>query len=190
MPHLNLEFFNDLKGFTQDFLSIYSTFVETGTYRGMTAFAMEPYFKTIHTIEIDNELYYSTKSRYSGNKIIFYLGDSSYLLEDICQKINTPTIFFLDGHWSAGDTGKGEKDCPLYDELTQIMNHFRSDAIIIVDDFRLFGKGPSTNTEVCNWEYINKEKVLNIVSSRLVDEYHLPSNLDKYDRLIISIKSL
>jgi hypothetical protein len=190
MPDFNQNFFTLIKGYSSDFFTNYPVFIETGTYNGWTTFAMEPYFKEIHTIEIKKEIYEKTKSKYNGNKIIFYLGDSSIVLKDICENVNQSSIFFLDGHWSAGDTGKGEKDCPLYEELTNIMKHFKQDAIVIIDDFRLFGKGPSTNTEVCDWEDISKENIIKITSDRLTNIYNLPSNLQKDDRLILHIKSL
>ena len=189
MPDFNKNFFTLIKTYSNDFFTNYPVFIETGTYNGLTTFAMEPYFKEIHTIEIKEDIFNNTKSKYNGNKINFYLGDSSKLLQNICINVQQPSIFFLDGHWSAGDTGKGNKDCPLYEELTAIMNYFKQNAIIIIDDYRLFGKGPSTNTEVCDWENISKQGVLDIVKDRLIDEYHLPSNLDEKDRLILHIKS-
>jgi len=188
MPNFNKNFFTLIKNYSDDFFTKYPVFIETGTYNGWTTFAMEPYFKEIHTIEIKKEIYEETKSKYNGNKINFYLGDSSKLLTKICINVEEPSVFFLDGHWSAGDTGKGDKDCPLFEELTEIINHFKQTAIIIIDDFRLFGKGPSNNTEICNWENISKQGILDIVSDRLTDEYHLPSNLDEKDRLILHIK--
>ena len=38
-----------------------------------------------------------------------------------------------------------------------------------------------------DWENISKQNVLDIVKDRLMDEYHLPSNLDEKDRLILHI---
>ena len=48
---------------------------------------MEPYFNEIHSVEIKEEIYINTKSKYNGNKIKFYLGDSSIILKDICNNI-------------------------------------------------------------------------------------------------------
>jgi hypothetical protein len=190
MPHFDNNFFKLLNGYTDDFFNKYPIFIETGTYNGWTTFKMEPFFKKIHTIEIKPDIYELTKSKYHGDKINFYLGDSSIMLKEICQSVDEPAVFFLDGHWSAGDTGKGAKDCPLYEELENIMKYFKHSAIIVIDDFRLFGKGPSTNTEVCNWEDISKQNVLSIVKYRLTENYNLPSNLHEQDRLILHIKPL
>ena len=190
MPHFNHTFFSLLKNYNANFFSEYKIFIETGTHLGNTTFAMEPYFEKIHTIEIKESLFENTKSKYKGNKIQFYLGDSSILLKDICLNIKMPAVFFLDGHWSAGDTGKGLKDVPLYEELYNIINFFENKAIIIIDDFRLFGKGPNTNTEIVNWENINKNNILDIVNKRLSLCYNLPSNMDTDDRLILHINKL
>jgi len=190
MPHLDKDFFFLLKNFNDTFLYEYDTFIETGTHLGNTILQMEPLFNDLHTIEIKKDLYESTKSKYNGNKITFYLGDSSLLLKNICLLVDKPAIFFLDGHWSCGDTGKGTKDVPLYEELKNIINFFKNKAIIIIDDFRLFEKGPITNTEIVNWEDINKNTVLEIVSKRLSMNYHLPSNLSHDDRLILHINKL
>ena len=159
----------------------YKIFVETGTYLGETIFRMEPIFKELHTIEIKKQLYDSVRRNYKGNKITFHLGDSSYKLKEIVKKLNENAIFFLDGHWSAGITGRGEKDCPLYEELSAIVNHFPHKAIIIIDDIRLFGRGPKTGNRY-NWEDISSEKILDVIKDRII------SNEIIGDRMIIYLK--
>lgn len=69
------------------------------------------------------------------------------------------------------------------------MKYCLYNSIIIVDDVRLFGKGPNKGTEICNWEDINTEKILNIVNERLENYYFLNSELSENDRLILHIKS-
>ncbi|MEX0597620.1 MAG: hypothetical protein WD512_14100 [Candidatus Paceibacterota bacterium] len=186
MPSLDKSFLLQL----QDNYMNYKTFIETGTWTGNTTFAMEPLFDKIYTIEIKEEFHDAVKSRYNGNKIEFLLGDSSTVFEYLLPRINDKSIFFLDGHWSAGDTGKGKKDCPLFEEVTHINNLFKNEAIIIVDDYRLFGRGPNTNGEICNWEDISKDGLLNCIKNRISKVYHLDSVCAQKDRLIIHINAL
>ena len=63
---------------------------------------------------------------------------------------------------------------------------YQHDAIIIIDDFRLFGLDKSSGQD---WSEINKEKLLNILQSRINNVYHLDSNISKNDRLIIHINA-
>ena len=185
MPSLNLLFLTKL----QDDYKKYSCFIETGTYNGDTTFALEPFFDKIHTIEFSQKYYTNTKNRYSGNKINFILWDSSIVFENLLPTITDKCIFFLDGHWSGGDTGHSAKDCPLTEEITLINNLFQNDAIIIIDDFRLFGLNKTTGKLGEDWSQINKETLLNILKTRIDKVYHLDSECAKDDSLIIHIKA-
>jgi len=188
MPSLEISFFDKIK--KDNIFDNYPTFIETGTYLGETILNLEDKFTKLYTIEIKKEYYDNVRKTYKGEKINFILGDSSLVLNNLCKFLENNSIFFLDGHWSAGNTGKGEKDCPLYEELNAINNNFKYQAIIIIDDVRLFGKGPNKGDEICNWEDINIKNILKIVENRLEDSYYLDSNLDKNDRFILHIKNI
>lgn len=186
MPCINIDFLLKL----QDDYKNYNIFIETGTYLGETIFNMEKFFKKLYTIEIKEEFYKNLINNYKNNKINFILGDSSIKLPKILKNLNDKAIFFLDGHWSAGNTGKGNKDCPLLEELQNINRYYKNKGIIIIDDVRLFGKGPNKKNEICNWENISYDKIFKILQKRISKIYFLPSELYKYDRLVIHIKSL
>lgn len=184
MPSLTIDFLNELL----DDYTKYSCFIETGTYEGGTIFALEPYFDKLHTIEFSEKYYNNTKNEYNGCKINFILGDSSIVFESLLPTITDKSIFFLDGHWSVGDTGKSAKDCPLDEEITHIYNLFQNEAIIIIDDVRLFGLGSSSGLNE-DWSKINKDNLLTILQSRINQVYHLDSTYAKNDRLIIHINA-
>ncbi len=180
MPSLDYSFLKLLK----DDYTKYNSFIETGTLNGDTTFALEPYFNKLYTIEFSKTYYNRTKSKYHGNKINFILGDSSIVFEKLLPSITDKCIFFLDGHWSSGDTGRSNKDCPLEEEITHINNLFTNEAIIIIDDVRLFGLKLYED-----WSKINKETLLTILQPRINNVYHLDSACAKDDRLIIHINA-
>jgi len=182
MPALDISLLDKL----QEDYTKYNCFVETGTLYGKTIFAVEPYFNKLYTIEISNKHYTNAKNKYTGNKINFLLGDSGIVFKSLLPTINEKSIFFLDGHWSSGDTESGEKHVPLQEEITHINDLFQNEAIIIIDDFRLFGK---RDGGIVDWTNINKDVLLKILASRLNKCYNLESNLDKDDRLVIHINA-
>lgn len=184
MPSLSKDFLTLLKN---DYTK-YPCFVESGTHMGETIFAMEQYFNRLYTIEFSERYYNTSKSLYNGDKIRFILGDSGIVLKDLSQELSENCIFFLDGHWSSGDTGKSEKDCPLVEEITHINDYFLYEAIIIIDDYRLFGLDKSSGKLDEDWSKINKDELLSILKSRITKVYHLDSQYAKDDRLIIHIR--
>jgi hypothetical protein len=186
MPQLLYE---TLEQVTDD-LSLYPIFVETGSLHGQTILGVEKYFEELHTIEIKEQFYNNLVKQYKGNKIRFHLGDSSIVLNKVIKTLNNNAIFFLDGHYSGGDTGKGDIEVPLYEEVQSIVNEFKHKCIIIIDDYRLFGIGPNNDpSTVCNWENISKNSILTIVKDRLTSSFHLPSELGSDDRLVLHLNS-
>ena len=185
MPPINQSFLQTL----QDDYTKYPCFIETGTLFGDTTFELEPYFDKLYTIEFSEKYYNGAKEKYSGDKINFILGDSSIEFNTLLPSISDKCIFFLDGHWSGGDTGHSEKDCPLEEEITHIFHLFQQEAIIIIDDFRLFGLDPSSGKLGEDWSQINKEKLVTILQPRINKMYHLDSDYAKDDRFIIHINA-
>lgn len=121
-----------------------TTFVETGTFLGDTTIALSGKFSRVHTIEVEPTLASLARARFAGRpSITVHEGDSAALLPDLCRRIETPCLFYLDGHYSGGYTGKGEKECPAIEELSAIFTHTRQPFRIIMDDARLFGTDPS-----------------------------------------------
>ena len=167
MPSIDKKFLSLL----QDDYTKYKTFIETGTLTADTTFEMEPHFEKLFTVEIKKEFYERARSRYKGKKIEFLLGDSSNVFNHILPTINTDAIFFLDGHYSSGNTGKGSKDCPLIEELSIINKSFVKSGIIIIDDRRLFGKGPTVGNCAEDWLNITEAAVLDTIRDRITNTY-------------------
>jgi hypothetical protein len=120
-----------------------SILVETGSFLGDMVEAQKRRFNQIFSIELGVDLYRNTSKRFKRNEQIkILLGDSGKVLPDILSEINEPAIFWLDGHYSAGITAKGDKDCPIYEELNAIFNSKKINHILLIDDARCFnGEG-------------------------------------------------
>lgn len=177
----------DILTFIKDNYKNYKYFIETGTYKGETILKMEDYFEKLITIEYSPELFFKNKFKYNGNKINFILGDSSQKLPLILPYINKPTIFFLDGHWSCGDTGRSNKDCPLIEEINAINQKFRNKAIIIIDDINDFGKKKKSGAD---WSDISEIEILKILEKRTMNYYYKGGLYYDKEKLIIHINKL
>jgi archaellum biogenesis ATPase FlaH len=132
---------------------------------------MAKIFEHVYTIEIQLDIYNAAlnkKNELKLNNVSIYLGDSSKVLPDIIKSINVPIIFYLDGHWSRGNTGRGDKDVPLLEELTAIDSRNHHD-IIIIDDFRLF-----ETTQWENWKDISLANIRNCFKNKkIVTEFSI-----------------
>src|SRR5215831_18396662 len=65
-------------------LSTYSTFIETGTFKGATISLVAPLFERCHTMELDEALYWRTRARLNRlhPNVFWYCGSSAELLPD------------------------------------------------------------------------------------------------------------
>lgn len=117
--------------------------VETGTYMGDMVEAQKARFKKIISIELSFDLFKQAQKKFNKDDNVFIVqGDSGKVLSEVLKDINEPAIFWLDGHYSAGITAKGEKECPIFEELNAIFNSKRFEHILLIDDARCFiGKG-------------------------------------------------
>lgn len=78
-------------------------------------------YDKIISIELGEDLYNNAKNRFKDDKNVTILkGDSGKVLPTILSDLNHPIIFWLDGHYSALITAKGEIDCPIFEELNAI----------------------------------------------------------------------
>lgn len=120
------------------------TFIETGTFRGDTIWMFRKRFRKIVTIEVQDDLAALARQRFRKHPHVSVIhGDSASVLADVCKDIDGPCLVYLDGHYSAGFTGSGEKECPITEELQALFSHLKHPFRILIDDARLFGSDPS-----------------------------------------------
>jgi hypothetical protein len=120
------------------------TFVETGTYMGDTPWALRDCFRKLYSIEVQPELAAIARKRFSRYpEVEIVQGDSAKELSGLMGRVEEPALFWLDGHYSAGITGRGAKDCPIYEELEAIAGGMRGLFSIMIDDARCFGTDPA-----------------------------------------------
>lgn len=115
--------------------------IETGTYLGDTIEATKAFFEQLYTIELSEELYEKATERFKNDIHIKVIqGDSAKVLPQIMDEIEEKTLFWLDGHYSAGITAKSNKNTPILEEIDSIYNApEKIKHVILVDDARLFG---------------------------------------------------
>jgi len=147
---------------TRDVLSKYAgrarVFVETGTHIGKTTkIAASLGFDRVYTIELAEHFYKAAERMFSGTpNVRCIFGDSTEKLGEILEELNETAVFWLDGHWSQGDTACGDKAVPLYEELRVIGEHHIKNHIILVDDLRLMG---NPDEPIKDWQSISLDSV-------------------------------
>jgi len=123
------------------------TLVETGTYYGAMIEALRGDFDTIYSIELSEELHRQAVLRFADQAHVELIhGDSGQALKALLERIKMPSLFWLDGHYSAGVTARGDKDTPIVEELSHIFSAPDIGHVIYVDDARCFGVEPGYPT--------------------------------------------
>lgn len=115
-------------------------FIETGSYMGDgIQLAMDSGFDDIFSIEVSNKYFKICEERFIGNKNVkMILGDSMYELSKLLDNYrNDRFTYWLDGHYSDGDTGRGSKDFPIMIELESILKRNVNGEVIYIDDMRI-----------------------------------------------------
>lgn len=115
------------------------TFIETGTYQGHMVRAVRRCFERIWSVELDSKLFHAAQRRFRHYKHISILhGDSGKVLPEILSILDVPCLFWLDSHYSGGETAKGEQETPIRRELVEILTHPAAGHVILIDDARCF----------------------------------------------------
>jgi hypothetical protein len=131
-----------------------TVFVETGTFHGGTTRWASGHFNSVYTVEKSESIFALNNKELSKLKGVKpLLGDSRELLPRILAEIGDhKTIFWLDGHWSGGETAGSDDECPLLGELACLSK--RKEDIILIDDARLFLSVPPLPHKPSDWPTI------------------------------------
>lgn len=116
----------------------HNIFIETGTHKGNMINGVKGYFRKIYSFELGRDLWFSSFKRFRYNhsiKIIW--GDSAEELPKILEVIKEPCLFWLDAHYSGGETARADEDTVIEKELAVVLKHPYNHTILI-DDARLF----------------------------------------------------
>ncbi len=115
------------------------TLVETGTYLGATVNACKDAFDRIYSIELNDDFFVRARRKFASCPHITVLqGDSAEVLPSILSQLQQPALFWLDAHYSGGQTAKAEIETPIMRELALIFAHHVKGHVILIDDARCF----------------------------------------------------
>lgn len=129
-------------------------FVEGGTYKGETAKNMSTNFRKVYTIEKSDIMFdIGSENLKDIDNITMFKGDTRDYLHDILKN-NDNILFWLDAHWSGGDTYGEEDECPLVEELEIIFEYSNKNKVILIDDARLFLAPPPAPHNYQNWQSV------------------------------------
>ena len=133
-----------------------ANWVETGTYKGTTTNFLSIRFPHVYTIEPEQNLYNAACKRLDGRNVTLFNDVSEKIFPILLPKLNGDINFWLDGHYSAGKTFKGQKDCPIEDELNAIEENLENFAkiSILIDDVRLFLPKSSNYSDYPSIDYL------------------------------------
>ena len=127
--------------------------IETGTLHGGGARLMGELFESAVSIELSPELATAAGQELAAvDNVEILQGDSRELLPTLVDA-EQPTLYFLDGHWSGGETAGQEFECPVLGEVTALSAGHRDDCVVI-DDARLFTASPPPPHDPDKWPTI------------------------------------
>jgi hypothetical protein len=115
-------------------------FIETGTYLGQSLENVCGLFERSISIELSEELHAAARRKFADEAhVTLLLGDSARRMADAAELCaGLPTLYWLDAHWSAGNTARGDENTPILAELTLIAERASADDVVLIDDMRNF----------------------------------------------------
>ena len=118
-----------------------STFIETGTFRGVNIFFHSHHFKYVYGVEIDE--FYAQMSRYrvrhSENVIVFHMSSDAFLTKFISyykMMGRTDTVFiYLDAHFHNPGAKTKEERWVVINEIKALRGF--QNCVLVIHDFKL-----------------------------------------------------
>jgi hypothetical protein len=96
-------------------------------------------FDRVYSIELDNELYRQAQRRFARDRhVTIIMGDSGRLLPELLNRIEEPSLFWLDGHYCGEGTAWTVEQTPILSELQAVLSHRCAQHVMLIDDARLF----------------------------------------------------
>ncbi len=113
-------------------------FVETGTFKGETTWALKDEFDSVVSVEVYKPLADEAKALFAGTPHVNIIeGDSAREMPSILAGLHQPALFWLDGHITPGGS-KGKLKTPILIEIETILSHHIKGHVLVIDDARLF----------------------------------------------------
>ncbi len=115
-------------------------FIETGTYLGDTITRALLQFPLVHSIELDHTLARAAMMQFQTHPHVkIHEGDSPVILNQLLPTLQEKKmVIYLDANYNGGLTAKGNVNDPILTELENIKKNGITDALLIIDDARLF----------------------------------------------------
>lgn len=179
----------------------FTDFVETGSLFAHTSIHASFWFDHVTTIEISDFLYEFIKELPSARPNIRVLhGDSPSCMPEVLARLQGPTVFFLDAHWSGDDTtnylefdgyphptghkGKSKtpnskEQKPILQELQQIYEGCKFPALIIIDDWNLMGLSDDV-FEGFDWTHLSQDSLKKFIDDQLRTAFQAPLGTTRY----------
>lgn len=115
--------------------------VETGTYYGHTTQVLAGMFDDVVTVERSDQFYERARELLEPHGNVRQLkGHSGEVLRSL-DSAGAGTLYWLDAHWSGGETAGSDDPCPLIAELEAI-GAGSADDVLLIDDAREFSAPP------------------------------------------------
>jgi hypothetical protein len=133
-----------------------SDWVETGTFLGSSTQYFSKRSPHVYSIEPEIKLYEAACNRFKGRNVTLFNDISENVLPILLPTLSGNLNFWLDGHYSGGGTFKGNKDCPIKDELNAIAVNFDNfkKLSILIDDVRCFLSSSSEYSHYPSIDYL------------------------------------